>query len=197
MLMARLGPGELAALDETHERYRPGARAGEASREACEQMYLSSRDASASAEVEARPRIAWVSMERALQEAREALPEALRKAEELLPPRGEFTVVSNYGTGGDPEARGRRDHDMPSATITGKVSRNRVVHKGTDEDLAGDLGRFSNAEAGVLQTFRPCIPGRARTWRSRSATRSRRCSPCTCCGTSSNPTWTAKRPRSV
>lgn len=59
-----------------------------------------------------------------------------------------FTVVSNYGTGGDPKARGRRGSWEPSATVTGKVSRNRLV----DHD-GNDLGRFTPAEAGRLQTF--------------------------------------------
>lgn len=60
-----------------------------------------------------------------------------------------FKVVSNYGTGGDPRARGVRRHDEPSATVTGKISRNRVVALAGGEDLP----RFSNAEAGLLQTF--------------------------------------------
>ncbi|OLT00178.1 DNA methylase [Pseudonocardia sp. CNS-004] len=59
-----------------------------------------------------------------------------------------FVVISNYGTGGDPKARGRRKSDEPSATLTGKVSRNRVVAgNGTD------VHRFSVHEAGQLQTF--------------------------------------------
>lgn len=40
---------------------------------------------------------------------------------------GRLTVISNYGTGGDPKARGRRNGDQPSATVTEKVGRNRVV----------------------------------------------------------------------
>jgi DNA (cytosine-5)-methyltransferase 1 len=58
-----------------------------------------------------------------------------------------FVVVSNYGTGGDPKARGRRTSDEPSATVTGKISRNRVVA------ADGTESRFSDAEAGQLQTF--------------------------------------------
>lgn len=58
-----------------------------------------------------------------------------------------FTVVSNYGSGGDPRNRGERHSDEPSATITGKVMRNRVrPARGTEE-------RFSHQEAGRLQTF--------------------------------------------
>ena len=59
-----------------------------------------------------------------------------------------FQVISNYGTGGDPKARGRRGSWEPSATVTGKISRNRVV------SLDGaELERFSFSEAGRLQTF--------------------------------------------
>ncbi|MFD6074553.1 DNA cytosine methyltransferase [Streptomyces hydrogenans] len=58
-----------------------------------------------------------------------------------------FTVVSNYGTGGDPKARGRRNHDEPSATVTGKIDRNRVLGP------HGSENRFTHPEAGMLQTF--------------------------------------------
>lgn len=59
-----------------------------------------------------------------------------------------FEVISNYGTGGDPKARGRRRSDEPAATVTGKISRNRVVAMDGSE-----LDRFSFSEAGRLQTF--------------------------------------------
>ncbi|RVW08219.1 DNA cytosine methyltransferase [Prescottella agglutinans] len=59
-----------------------------------------------------------------------------------------FVVISNYGSGGDPKARGRRWSHQPAATVTGKVSRNRVV---TPEDV--ELERFTHREAGRLQTF--------------------------------------------
>ncbi|WAL72644.1 DNA cytosine methyltransferase [Kitasatospora sp. YST-16] len=59
-----------------------------------------------------------------------------------------FEVISNYGTGGNPKARGRRGSGEPSATVTGKISRNRVV--GLD---GSELERFSPSEAGRLQTF--------------------------------------------
>lgn len=71
----------------------------------------------------------WVSMGRALKRT------------------ASFTVISNYGSGGDPRNRGQRRSDEPSATITGKVMRNRLVFPG------GDEGRFSHNEAGRLQTF--------------------------------------------
>lgn len=59
-----------------------------------------------------------------------------------------FVVISNYGTGGDPKARGRRWSCQPAATVTGKVSRNRLV---TDDGI--ELPRFTHQEAGRLQTF--------------------------------------------
>ncbi|MDP4505854.1 DNA cytosine methyltransferase [Nonomuraea turcica] len=67
---------------------------------------------------------------------------------DVLDRRSPFLVISNYGTGGDPKARGRRASWEPSATVTGKIRRNRVV------SLDGaELERFSLAEAGRLQTF--------------------------------------------
>lgn len=71
----------------------------------------------------------WVSMEEALQ--RDTA----------------FTVVSNYGSGGDPRNRGERRSDEPSATVTGKVTRNRLLM------ADGSESRFSHQEAGRLQTF--------------------------------------------
>ncbi len=58
-----------------------------------------------------------------------------------------FTVVSNYGSGGDPRNRGQRRCDEPAATVTGKVMRNRLRLPG------GTWDRLSHYEAGVLQTF--------------------------------------------
>ncbi|MFF2074633.1 DNA cytosine methyltransferase [Kitasatospora sp. NPDC058162] len=74
----------------------------------------------------------------------------------VLPERGPFTVVSNYGTGGDPKARGRRSSAEPSATVTGKVSRVRVL---ADD---GTESRFTWAEAGALQSFPADHPWTAR-----------------------------------
>ncbi|GAA2026772.1 hypothetical protein GCM10009839_26620 [Catenulispora yoronensis] len=75
-----------------------------------------------------------------------AMADVLR---ERTPP---FKIVSNYGTGGDPKARGVRLHSEPAATVTGKVSRNRVLVPGSD-GKDKDLPRLSNSEAGELQTF--------------------------------------------
>lgn len=59
-----------------------------------------------------------------------------------------FTVISNYGTGGDPRNRGRRTSSEPAATVTGKISRFRIVDEGGQEKP-----RFTHGEAGVLQGF--------------------------------------------
>ena len=67
---------------------------------------------------------------------------------DALPHRGEFTVISNYGTGGDPRNRGRRTSAEPAFTVTGKISRLRLV----DPD-GRELDRLTPSEAGVLQGF--------------------------------------------
>jgi DNA (cytosine-5)-methyltransferase 1 len=61
---------------------------------------------------------------------------------------GQFVVISNYGTGGDPKARGRRRSTEPAATVTGKISRNRLIDLSTAK-----TDRFTLSEAGRLQTF--------------------------------------------
>ncbi|MEU8641345.1 DNA cytosine methyltransferase [Streptomyces sp. NPDC048674] len=144
VLMARLGKTDLPKVAETHERYRPRSASTESVRHG-QEIALWDTDA----RVDATPKASWVSMETALKKARGIAPD--------LPDRPAFTVVSNYGTGGDPGARGRRDHDAPSSTITGKVSRNRLVHQGTDTTLS-QFDRFTVAEAGVLQTFPVAYP---------------------------------------
>ncbi len=58
-----------------------------------------------------------------------------------------FTVISNYGSGGDPRNRGQRHSGEPAATVTGKVMRNRL------RLASGEWSRLSHREAGVLQTF--------------------------------------------
>ncbi|WP_409057902.1 DNA cytosine methyltransferase [Streptomyces sp. SYP-A7185] len=76
--------------------------------------------------------------------------------EDVLTERnGPFQVVSNYGTGGNPKLRGRRRSCEPAATVTGKVSRNRIV---TDDASERDLPRLSTGEAGQLQTFPQRFP---------------------------------------
>lgn len=67
---------------------------------------------------------------------------------DVLPHRGPFTVVSNYGTGGNPKNRGRRTSAEPAFTVTGKISRLRLL----DPD-GRELDRLTPAEAGILQGF--------------------------------------------
>ncbi|NEB74374.1 DNA cytosine methyltransferase [Streptomyces sp. SID14478] len=76
----------------------------------------------------------------------------VRMQDVLTRRRTPFTVVSNYGTGGDPKARGQRGSHEPAATVTGKISRNRIV--GPD---GRDQPRLTESEAGQLQTF-PAAP---------------------------------------
>ncbi|MEU3204958.1 DNA cytosine methyltransferase [Streptomyces cyaneofuscatus] len=79
----------------------------------------------------------------------------------------EFVMVSNYGSGGDPKNRGRRESEEPAPTITGKVRRNRLYP--LKRDRAGELvikkedelPRLSFEEAGLLQSFPAEYP-----WRS-------------------------------
>ncbi|MGV9341555.1 DNA cytosine methyltransferase [Streptomyces sp. NPDC003688] len=92
----------------------------------------------------------WLSMAKALEEVYENVEETVRRT---MP----FRVVSNYGSGGDPKARGRRESGEPSATITGKWKRNRIV---TADDREADIGRLSNEEAGVFQSFPYHFPWR-------------------------------------
>lgn len=66
---------------------------------------------------------------------------------EALARKDGFTVVSNYGSGGDPKNRGRRGSDEPAATVTGKVTRNRL------EMEDGTTRKLTLQEAGRLQTF--------------------------------------------
>jgi DNA (cytosine-5)-methyltransferase 1 len=85
----------------------------------------------------------WVSMADALEQVYGCVTEATRRT---MP----FRVVSNYGSGGDPKARGRRGSDEPSATITGKWKRNRIVALDAHET---EMDRLTNEEAGVFQSF--------------------------------------------
>jgi len=83
-----------------------------------------------------------------------ALPPCVTMSQVLDRPEP-FTVVSNYGFGGDPKTRGRRTSEQPAATVTGKIFRSRVV---TEDDAA--LDRLSASEAGQLQSFPTAYPWR-------------------------------------
>jgi DNA (cytosine-5)-methyltransferase 1 len=80
-----------------------------------------------------------------------------RSMREVLDERDGFTVVSNYGTGGDPKKRGQRTHLEPAFTVTGKIGRNKLIGPNGE-----DLGRFTSAEAGLLQTFPRDYPWRGK-----------------------------------
>lgn len=67
---------------------------------------------------------------------------------QVLDRPGPFEVISNYGTGGNAQNRGRRSSDEPAFTVTSKVSRCRLVAPDGSE-----LPRLSHAEAGMLQSF--------------------------------------------
>lgn len=56
-------------------------------------------------------------------------------------------MVSNYGTGGDPKARGVREIGQPSFAITGRADRNKVHFPD------GTVRNLTHAEAAALQTF--------------------------------------------
>ncbi|MEV4335479.1 DNA cytosine methyltransferase [Streptomyces sp. NPDC049590] len=72
-----------------------------------------------------------------------------------------FEVISNYGVGGDPRARGRRTSGEPAFMVTGKVGRTRLV---TPDGTV--LPRLSPSEVGQLQTFPADFP-----WAGRDVTR--------------------------
>jgi DNA (cytosine-5)-methyltransferase 1 len=66
-----------------------------------------------------------------------------------------WRLRSNYGTGGDPAARGIRTVDQPAPTLTGKAGRNAWL----DPD-GEDVGRLTIEQASVLQTFPRDYPWR-------------------------------------
>ncbi|MEV5854371.1 DNA cytosine methyltransferase [Streptomyces anulatus] len=122
----------------THQRYRKGAER------------LSARDDHSGGSLfdDVEP---WVSMRDALRATRTT----------------DFVMVSNYGSGGDPKNRGRRESGEPAPTVTGKVRRNRLYHLRKDSSgeivirLDDELDRLSAQEAGLLQSFPAAYP-----WRS-------------------------------
>ena len=72
---------------------------------------------------------------------------------EALGVHEQFSVISNYGTGGDASARGRRRGNEPAATVTPKIGRNKVVFCGagaTSELTAGQVPRTPDQPAHTI-----------------------------------------------
>ncbi|MFH9654658.1 DNA cytosine methyltransferase [Streptomyces anulatus] len=119
----------------THQRYRKGAER------------LPARDDPHAGSLfdEVEP---WVSMGDALRATRTT----------------DFVMVSNYGSGGDPKNRGRRESGEPAPTVTGKVRRNRLypLRKDSSGEIVirpeNELDRLSAEEAGLLQSFPALYP---------------------------------------
>ncbi|GHE77546.1 hypothetical protein GCM10018785_52260 [Streptomyces longispororuber] len=147
VLIARYAPESSSKTVEfprpTHQRYRPGAeRLPERPQPEQEQQALfTGSDDDQSVE-------RWTAMQDVLSD---------RPAD--------FVVVSNYGSGGDPKKRGRRTSQEPSATVTGKIRRNRVYRlketKSGVKEMGEELERLNFQEAGLLQSFPAAYP-----WRS-------------------------------
>ncbi|OLO33128.1 DNA cytosine methyltransferase [Streptomyces sp. MNU77] len=122
----------------THQRYRKGA----------ERLSVGDDRNGGSLFDDVEP---WVSMRDALRATRTT----------------DFVMVSNYGSGGDPKNRGRRESGEPAPTVTGKVRRNRLYHLRKDSSgeivirIDDELDRLSAQEAGLLQSFPAAYP-----WRS-------------------------------
>ncbi|MEW2067660.1 DNA cytosine methyltransferase [Streptomyces sp. NPDC007346] len=148
VLIAQFDPGnehrKVRFPEATHQRYRKGAERLPPTHDHQDgSLFRTSRSGGG-----VEP---WVSMGDALRATRTS----------------EFVMVSNYGSGGDPKNRGRRESGEPAPTITGKVRRNRLYR--LRKDRSGEivirdkdeLARLSPAEAGLLQTFPTAYP-----WRS-------------------------------
>ncbi|MFG2834744.1 DNA cytosine methyltransferase [Streptomyces zaomyceticus] len=145
VLIARRRSGTGQGLDfpeATHQRYRKGAKRLPVQKDASHhEVPQDSLFEVAEGERPQQP-WGWVSMRDALRESRTT----------------DFVVRSNYGSGGDPTKRGMRSSDMPSATVTGKVRRNKVfelkrAHENGELELGPEQERFTPREAGLLQTF--------------------------------------------
>ncbi|MGW4161278.1 DNA cytosine methyltransferase [Streptomyces sp. NPDC004788] len=146
VLIARRRGGTGQSLDfpeATHQRYRKGAQRLPV-QDPADQNREDPQNSLFEVDGRERPKqpSGWVSMGDALRESRTT----------------DFVVRSNYGSGGDPSKRGIRTSEMPSATVTGKVRRNKVftlkrVHKNGDVELGSEQERFTPREAGLLQTF--------------------------------------------
>jgi DNA (cytosine-5)-methyltransferase 1 len=118
----------------------------------------------------------------------EGVPRWVSMAEALGWP-DDVEVVSNYGTGGDPAARGIRTGNQPAATVTEKVGRNKVLRMtkqansavrsvdqpaptiafGHDHNSArwftGDEWMFHRPATTIVESFRPDVVA-APGWRT-------------------------------
>ncbi|MER7698475.1 DNA cytosine methyltransferase [Streptomyces sp. NPDC096095] len=148
VLIAQFDPGneqrKVMFPEATHQRYRKGAkRLSPVHDHRDGSLFRASRSGG-----DVEP---WVSMGDALRATRTA----------------DFVMVSNYGSGGDPKNRGRRESGEPAPTITGKVRRNRLYPLKWDRSgelvirAEDELDRLSFEEAGLLQSFPAEYP-----WRS-------------------------------
>jgi DNA (cytosine-5)-methyltransferase 1 len=64
---------------------------------------------------------------------------------------GDSALRSNYGTRGDPAARGVRTSNQPAATVTGKIDRFKFAGAGaTSEQTAGQIPRGSHLPAHTI-----------------------------------------------
>ncbi|GGV33286.1 DNA cytosine methyltransferase [Streptomyces spectabilis] len=148
VLIARYAPESSTKTVEfprpTHQRYRPGA-------ERLPERKEPEQDQQAA--LFARP------------EADDPIERWTAMQDVLLDRPADFVVVSNYGSGGDPKKRGRRTSEEPSATVTGKIRRNRVYllkeTKSGSKEMGEELDRLDFKEAGLLQSFPAAYP-----WRS-------------------------------
>lgn len=94
----------------------------------------------------------WTSMADALDAASKLKDSPVDVSRLQADGKTKFFVVSNYGSGGDPKNRGRRQSSEPAFTVTGKVSRNKI-YRSEEGYKEGQFDRFTVSESGVLQTF--------------------------------------------
>lgn len=75
-------------------------------------------------------------------------PMSMAQALEWDNSHAERTLRSNYGTGGNPQARGERISDDPASTVTGKAGRNKWIM--SNSPLANAASRDALGAAGTI-----------------------------------------------